>query len=55
MIKCKICKKTTMSNKPTGKYKLWAWITDFRGNKIGKRIVSEKTTCMGCNIEVLLE
>jgi len=55
MLKCKICKKVTKNNVPTGKYKLWGWITDSMGKKIGKKTLSEKSVCMNCNREVLLK
>ena len=52
MIKCSICGKQTTHGKPTGKLITSKWIKDIRGTKIGKQIVTEKTVCMGCNVEV---
>lgn len=54
-MKCKTCGTITKSNIPNGRSKLWAWITDIKGNKIGKRTLSETPTCMKCNMDVLLK
>lgn len=51
MIRCPICGKQTAHGEPTGKLIKSKWIRDIRGTKMGKRIVTEKIVCMGCNEE----
>ena len=53
MIKCPTCKKQTTKGQPTGKLINSKWIKDIRGTKIGKKIITEKIVCMGCNSEVI--
>ena len=54
MIICKLCKRQTKPNEPTGKFRTMVYINP--SNKAeGKRIFEEKIVCMDCKGECLLK
>ncbi len=54
MIICKLCKRQTKPNEPTGKFRTMVYINPKDKLK-GKRIFSSKTVCMDCAGECLLK
>ena len=54
MIICKLCKRQTEPNKPTGKF-LTIVYRDPKDEKKGKRIYSEQIVCIECSGERLLK
>ena len=54
MIICKLCKRQTKPNEPTGKFRTMVYI-DPNDKSKGKRIFKEIIVCMDCDGECLLK